>query len=259
MFIKVHLSGIAIAYEPPQRNSIPSGNPGRAQGSLYSQQKRAIADAVEWMRRFGKNKPVIFVATSPGFVDYRHERGPIKALTHYLRRSCDCQDYVWVREFTGHGYPHFHFVADMPVPRGRDDFRDFAVDMSRYWSSLFNRTAQNSVRFGTKPPRPRYFITDVRMARYLSKYIGKAISEDERRNGTVRRFQISQRARAESQPLTYAPVRNLFNSEVTYTADVLDPDGIPRSRTIDPHSFDWKRSKFHEVYFGLPNSGHKKT
>lgn len=203
------------------------------------------------MRRYGKNKPVIFVATSPGFVDYRHERGPIKALTHYLRRSCDCVDYVWVREFTGRGFPHFHFIADMPLPSGRSDFREFAIDMSLYWSSLFNCRAQNAVRFGTRPPRRKMFVDSPLMARYLSKYLGKAISDDERRSGTIRKFAISKNARSSSQPITYQQQANLFNDAAVWTADVTDPEGVPHAVYLDRDAFTWKRSKYHEVYFGL--------
>ena len=66
MVIKKHLSGCAIAYEPRafKKHEIPL--PGRPQGSLEGQQKRAICDAVEWMRLYGCNKPLFFVVTSPG-------------------------------------------------------------------------------------------------------------------------------------------------------------------------------------------------
>lgn len=263
MLIKVHLSGVAIAYEPhgkPFDGETKFPSAGRVQGSRYNQQKRKIADAVEYMRRCGKYKPVIFVATSPGFIPDDRQKGYIKALTHYLRRSCDAQDYVWVRENTKKGFPHYHFIADMPFPTSRNDFRTFALEISRYWSSLFGVYAENSIRFGTKPPRRKFFIDGPEMAWYMSKYIGKALQEKNR----VRRYDISRNARQCSEPVTYAPQMQIFypgtwKHKQVWTADVEDPDGIPHYQMFDPHKYLWRRCGDHSVFIGVPKRDKRKN
>ncbi len=200
MILKSHISGVAIVYEDNlSKSKEPKHNffaptqqvTGRVQGSLYSQQKRKIADACEYMRLNAVHKPLIFTATSPGFTDLANERKLISKLTHNLRNGgYNCENYVWVREFTKAGYPHFHFVADLP------DIDP--IGLSRYWSSLFNSTASNSIRLGTasrcnrcRTPlhkgqpcyRPKckgkgivkYYLDNKQMAWYMSKYIGKSI------------------------------------------------------------------------------------
>jgi hypothetical protein len=199
MILKSHLSGVAIVYEDnftkdkdTKNNFFAPSQPvtGRVQGSLYSQQKRKIADACEYMRLNAIHKPLIFTATSPGFTDLANERQLIQKLTHNLRNGYDCKNYVWVREFTQAGYPHFHFVADIP------DIDPVAL--SRYWSRLYNRSDTNSIRLGTAPKcnkcrsplkkgspcyRPKctgkgtvkYYLDNKDMAFYMSKYIGKSI------------------------------------------------------------------------------------
>lgn len=252
MLIKVHLSGVAIAYEPHGKpiQDTKFDTPGRPQGSRYNQQKRRIADAVEYMRLCGKHRPVIFVATSPGYIPDQAQKGYIKALTHYLRRSCGATDYVWVRENTKKGFPHYHFIADMPLPANRDDFRALALDMSRYWSSLFGVYAENSIRFGTKPPRRKMFIDGPEMAFYMSKYIGKAMGE----KISCRRYDISRNARRCSEPVTFSLQRNLFNNAAIWTAEVTDPDGVPHCVAFDPRRYSWRKCGEHYVYVG-----HKKT
>lgn len=206
MIIKSHLCGIAVAFDrfedtsEPDNEGSQTGNPyieslgnGRYQGSLYSQQKRKIADACEYMRLNAVHKPIIFVATSPGFTDLATEGKLIQKLTHNLKNGYACQNYTWVREFTERGYPHYHFVADLP---------DFDVKrLSLYWSGLFNSTAANSIRLGSAPfcfkckrklkqkgdtcqcggkAIVDYYLKKKSHAFYLSKYIGKSIGLCER-------------------------------------------------------------------------------
>lgn len=79
MVIKRHISGICVAY--PEDCGSGSGKlvhglaEGREQGSHYNQQKRRIADAVTHLQQSAREdcKPLIFVATSPGFVEHSNE------------------------------------------------------------------------------------------------------------------------------------------------------------------------------------------
>lgn len=221
LVIKSHLCGVAIAYEPcTHRRNEENTRPGRPQGSHYSEQKRKIANACEWMRINATYKPRIFVATSPGYTDHANESGLIKSFTHNLRNGYGCKNYVWVREFTQAGFPHFHFVADIP------EFNP--VDLSLYWSGLFSSDAKNSIRLGTAPRNGKrnFWLKGSRMSWYMTKYLGKSIGHceegaiKEKRN--FRTFAISQQAAKESQPL-------LFEEQVM------------RSQTYEPNK-GWGRS-----------------
>lgn len=90
------------------------------------------------------------------------------------------------------------------------------------------------------------------MCRYLCKYMGKSLSDDERRNGPIRSFQISQNARRWSQPVTYHKQGNLFNRAGTWTGSIADPDGEEHIVTLNPYIFAWKKSDYHDVWFGIP-------
>lgn len=253
MIIKRHLCGVAIAYEPLTRKvKDPERSPStyRVQGSLYGQQKRAIADAAEYLRIAGQHKPLIFVATSPGFTERADEAGLIKKLTHNLRNSYDCKDYIWVREYTGAGYPHFHFICDMPK---------FNVQrLTMYWSGLFGSDAKNSIRLGTAPDkngRRKYYISSQKMCWYLTKYIGKSLSDEEKARGKkVRSFAISENARQNSQPVIFSPrIHSDFTNKIyrDYEAEIEDPDGIPHTYRVDPYSYKWRKCGDHEVYIGV--------
>lgn len=221
MILKSHLCGVAVAYDNWEREPADDAKQaallmneslkiGRPQGSLYSQQKYKIANACEWMRLNATNKPIIFVATSPGFTDHASERQLISKLTHNLRNGYSCKNYVWVREFTGNGYPHFHFVADMP--------RFDAVGLSLYWSGLFGVDATNSIRLGTAPPKRRYFLTSKSMSWYMTKYLGKSIGSSER--GAVegvrsfRTFAVSNELAKASEPQMFTGKWERIKTEI---------------------------------------------
>lgn len=266
MNIKVHLSGVAIAYENTgaikRTDNIPAGRP---QGSLYGQQKRAIADAVEYMRLCGQNKPLFFVATSPGFIPAGEHAGKISKFTHNLRSNYGLKDYVWVRELTKNGCPHYHFVADMP-------FISNPAALSRYWSGLFGRGDQNSIRLGTKPINGvrKFYVDDRGASRYVSKYIGKdldKISNELLEAGfpaanyrkMYRSFAISENARLLSQPVVYEA--NYYFQErlqSNYPGQVVAVKSFVERRfensigeSMQPEQFRWKRMEPHSIFIGF--------
>lgn len=251
MIIKQHLSGVAIAYEPRRkRQSDEKLNlpPSRPQGSLYSQQKRAIADGIEYMRRYGKHRPLIFCLTSPGFTDLANEQKLVSRFVNNLRMRHDLEHYVWVRELTGNGYPHFHFVATVP--------RFDAVKMSLLWSSYFNSEAKNSIRMGTRPGpngRRTYYVNSARMAYYLSKYIGKNVSGKKGLIRRVRAFAISEELRELSAPAIYHDEYiTLFNNkhERQWTCEQL-PDWIETEGYLRTERYRWKQpNELHNVFIG---------
>jgi len=234
MVIKSHLCGVAVAfdrwnktedYEEPKRqffNSSTNNFLERPQGSLYSWQKRKIADACEYMRTQSTYKPIIFVATSPGFTNLASEGKLISKLTANLKNGYYCKNFVWVREFTGNGFPHFHFVADMP------DFD--ALKLSSYWSGLFGSDANNSIRLGTAPKcskcstklkfkgqtcyrckegigKVEYYLKGKKMAWYMTKYLSKSIGSSEegalKGKRSFRKFAVSKQLAALSAPIEY--------------------------------------------------------
>lgn len=220
LVIKSHLCGVAVAYQPfTHRVHETNTRPGRPQGSLYAQQKRKIADACEYMRVNSTYKPRIFVATTPGFIDHSNESKIIKSFTNNLRNGYDCKGYVWVREFTQAGFPHWHFVADIP------EFNP--VSLSLYWSGLFDSDAKNSIRLGTAPRangKRDFYLKGSRMSWYMTKYLGKSIGKEE--TGAINRrsfrsFAISQELAKNSAPL-------LFEEHIT------------RLQTYNPETSCWK-------------------
>jgi hypothetical protein len=256
MIIKSHLCGIAVAYEPKtlRKNNEPKQTTSRYQGSLYSQQKKAIANATEWIRQNALYKPRIFVATSPGFLNHANEANFISKLCHNLRNGYDCKHYVWVREYTGNGYPHFHFVADI------DNFD--AVRLSLTWSGYFGETAKNSIRLGTRPNKQgkrKFWLSSSRQCWYLTKYLGKSIGQPEKgalKNKPVRTFGISQIARKESEPLIYeAKITKLFTGlhsrQFELIPDQID-EGIPI--VFNTASKHWKWTGHGQTYVGTPKT-----
>lgn len=257
MIIKSHLCGIAVAFDRYEASEEQKQfekdlkanesklffnstytNDSRPQGSLYSWQKRKIADACEYMRLNSTYKPLIFVATSPGFTDLASERQLISKLTHNLRNGYGAKNYVWVREFTGNGFPHFHFVCDMPECD--------MVSISLYWSSLFNSSATNSIRFGTAPKcskcstklkakgqqcykckegfgRVDYYLKGKKMSWYMTKYLAKSIGESEKGalkgKRSFRTFAVSQELSKLSAPVEFKAITKTTGYKQTIKAD----------------------------------------
>lgn len=277
--VSVHLSGVAVAYDSPGHcERIEGRAKDTGQGSLVNYQKRTIADAVEYIRRNAVHKPLIFVATSPGYVRGADEKHLIQKLTHNLRNGYGVKEYVWVRELTKMGFPHFHFVADCPFIR---DPRE----LSMYWSSLFGVRSDNSIRLGSKPiaGKPRkYYVTSQKMATYLSKYLGKGFDHERDTlaeagfpqitgfHKTYRNFAISQQARMMSKPIMYEANYHFDQpDEMVMTASgvYVQKPAIVHGRTFqddvgryfNPHAYSWKQvNPLFPVYFGMKKSSQLK-
>jgi hypothetical protein len=268
--IKVHLTGFACAYEHDgitrKRDEGREPIKGRDQGSLYNQQKHAVADAVEWIRCNSKYKPRIFVATTPGFCDLAKEGKFISDFVHNLRNGYGCEHYVWVREYTKKGFPHFHFVADV------DEFDP--VKMSLAWSSYFGSEAKNSIRLGTAPDkktgRRKFWIENRRMAWYMTKYIGKALGDFEKIKGVrrPRAFAISQRAGKLSRPAVYDSFLaenfgGFRDRKFELSADHIDligdePEHLPPLH-INPRHFSWRWTGHGQTFIGFQKDSHTKA
>jgi len=277
IIIKSHLCGIAVAfdryeknegYKPEDKNDRrslylnESLENGRPQGSLYSQQKRKIADACEFMRTNATYKPIIFVATSPGYTNLANEKQLIKKLTHNLRNGYDCKNYVWVREATKMGFPHFHFVADMP------DFDCLAL--SEYWSGLFGSQACNSIRLGTYPKggKRQYYLKGKRMCWYLTKYLGKSIGQKEKSEMFKREFRtfaVSRELAKQSLPVEYQSkmlrigtkkVQGMGGKKtVGIDVRVFEQIDQPENRISEieaQQNWNWRYTGFANTYKGYP-------
>jgi hypothetical protein len=278
MLIKSHLCGLAVAYEPRsfRQSEDPAKKTGRPQGSHYSQQKKVIANATEWIRLNATYKPRIFVATSPGFTDLASEASLVSRLVHNLRNGYGCKNFVWVREFTGAGHPHFHFVADC------DEFDP--VRLSLYWSKQFGTQDKNSIRLGTAPKCPKckafinypathcpthglkaqrdFWIKNSRQCWYLTKYLGKSIGDHEKREKgkSIRTFAVSQEARRESEPLIYEGITRLnFTGLHSRTFELL-PEMVEEGRqtTFCATEKYWHWTGHGQTYIGTPKSWGKR-
>lgn len=298
MIIKSHLCGTAIAFSE-RGKGLKNGNEGEQvqrrfpvpavslddnQGSLVNFQKRKIQDAIFWMAtfsRFQKSRktgkgPLVFVCTTSP------EWGPeiytpkISTFVHNLRNGYGCENYLWVREFTEKGFPHYHFVADV---------RDIKspVGLSRFWSGLFGAHANNSVRLGSKPNKDgkrTFRITPGkagRMASYLSRYLSKQVANDKEYKAAYdlyskmtgvpqaklpgRRFAISQEVARNSLPETFRVNFNFSESAgmvMSATGQMVPAPVICTGtyaenhlgETFDKNLYTWKKSKEWPVWFG---------
>lgn len=100
-----------------------------------------------------------------------------------MRKNYEMGEYVWTREYTKAGVPHFHCVADWFHPS-----RFFACDISSRnnlitsisltWSNYFQSDSVNSVWLGGKWYGKRiYYLRTRAQSRYLVKYMGKTFGE----------------------------------------------------------------------------------
>jgi len=226
VFVKKHYSGLCISYSGTgggAKSINPS--PTAKNNSRLNRQKRSIHDAVEWMRKNATYKPLIFCLTVPVQSDFTLQNTNVSAFCENLRSSYSAKNYVWVREFTYSGRPHYHFVADTP-------FLD-AVNISRYWSGLFGETNVNSIRLGTNPSKGvKYFVDSPMMSRYLTKYMGKGIGKDVSNERIIRTFGHSVECWRKSQPITYKVEYN----ETTKVIRLGDLGGTYNGVKYLPHS-----------------------
>lgn len=294
MILKRHLSGCNIVVARAGKKSGKRENtlpPGRVQGSLYNYQKRLISDCCEAMRLFREHhEPVIFTLTSPGVLEAADEPRFLDRFLKALRKR-GLENYVWVREYTGNGYPHFHFVAEIPLTfeyrgdrwckmlGGRD-----IVDWSMLWSSYFGSDAPNSIRLGAgqKSGQTKYFLRSKYMAGYLSKYIGKGIGDNEKKLEAKKRAQpytMVTKVRAISafgtscrsgarckgsfqfiEPEIYEP--DLSETIYSKTRKILrtwhcveSPKGYNDGTILSDNelrNLHWKQCGLHPVYLGYP-------
>lgn len=210
-----------------------------------------IADAVEWIRTHCKFKPRIFVATTPGFLEHAKEGKFVHRLVDNLKHGYGMGNYVWVREFTKMGFPHWHFVADI------DQFDPVKLSLS--WSKYFGSDSKASIRVGSKKDKEgkrSYWIKSQRKCWYLTKYLGKSVGAKEEKK-KFRTFAISQEARRESEPLVFeANVHHTYSNTLrrTFTLEADNPnfgvEGVPH--TFDPHSYGWKWTGYGQTYSGFP-------
>lgn len=280
MIISEHLCGIAIAYSGAQvglkngmdRQIVPpllgaGGVTGRPQGSLVGFQKRQVQNAVHYLSSFSHHKskygkgPLVFVCTTSPNWGQEIYNPKISKFTHNLRNGYGCSGYVWVREFTGKGYPHYHFCCDMP---DIDDPRQLSV----YWASLFGADGCNSVRLGSKPDKhgKRVFRVNPKSAGnyayYLGKYLGKSLAHNDLFDMKGRRFGISPDVAKASKPIQYN-VQYHFTEPgppVMTAAGTIVPGPVhcigqtysdDAGRYFDKHQYTWKKAKAeYPVYFG---------
>jgi len=290
-----HLCGSAIVLEKRGKDGLKNGVPGldvhpagilppggvlfsgRPQGSLINYQKRQIQNAIHWMANFpyyGRDRyglgPLVFVCTtSPSW-------GPsifapkISQFVHNLKSGYGIKNFVWVREFTKVGLPHYHFIADAPSIRS-------PVGLSRYWSSLFGGSSPNCIRLGSKPDRngKRTFRVNkskaARMARYVSKYLGKQFEAGEEKQAaqslaesmgvTVkgRKFGISYEVARNARPVIY---HQEFSYEpgplvLTATGEMVPGPTVAQIKIVDQagnefnqNHYKWKQAKQYPVWFG---------
>ena len=272
MIVKVHLSGVAICYEPKKithtHDSQCLNALSRYQGSLYNQQKRRISDAVEWIRLNSNHKPLFFVLTSPGRVTPKEHSQKISLFTNNIRKNYGCVNYVWVRELTKSGLPHYHFVADIAYIKD-------PVALSRYWSGLFGSLSSNSLRLGSAPinGQRKFYVDDQRASRYISKYIGKDLEKlqyDLLERGfpqamykkMYRSFAISEQAAMMSKPVEYEANYRFAEREAYNHSEqkIVVREFIERTfqddtgQYIDPQKWRWKRIEPHNVFIGFPRS-----
>lgn len=257
MTIKHHLSRQAVAFPSLRKGIKKDDRPPkpRVKGSSRGgRQRRQIADATEGMRLglLDKRPAMIFVLTTPGFLDHANEPLFIKKFIDTMRKNHGMKNYLWVREFTGNGYPHFHFIAQCD--------RFDVQKMSVLWSSYFGQSAKNSIRLGTKPTWNgkrwirKFFINSPRMAKYLSKYIGKGFGSSEARNKRLRTFAISEELGSATVPVVYQDaLKELYNGlhDRHWEPELNPPDWLELMQ-FDPRAYEWRKVSDFGIFFGRP-------
>lgn len=304
MIVAEHLCGIAIAYPGGKKVSLKNGNQGdddvpppvipaggvfsdRPQGSLINYQKRQIANAVHWIANFPFHKrdkfglgPMVFVCTTSPNWGCGIFEPKISKFVHTLRNGYGAKNFVWVREFTESGCPHYHFVIDIPAIKS-------PVGLSRYWSGLFGAVSVNAVRLGSKPDKrgKRTFrITKgkaARMAGYISEYLKKQMAGGPEYEAAVRlyrsmggggdllkssltipgrKFAISNEAARFSAPVIYRPeYEYVTTGEMVMNAagQMVERPAAARyqlvnqvGETFNKSNYTWKQVKDYPVYFG---------
>jgi hypothetical protein len=257
---------------------------GRPNGSLYSRQKRQIADACEWLRLTQRRdqKAVIFCLTSPGFTSLANTPKFISRFVENMKANYGMGDYVWVREHTKAGYPHFHFVAHWHlskwflVPHDEGD-EPMVTKISRYWSSQFGSDALNSVRFGSYNPKTQnrtFYLSTSRHAWYLTKYLGKSIGDGSMDylaeagfpsvvyKKSVRGFGMSENVALLSQPDLFESQHLTISSSEAVTAhgqsvivETKQRVFVARDLSIlsesDLTAYDWRWTGHGETYIGF--------
>lgn len=287
---------MAVAYQPVEREQSEKAErpfsmeiTSRPNGSLYSRQKRQIADACEWLRLTQKpdKRALVFVLTSPGFTSLANQPYFLSGWIDNMKKNYGLGDYVWVRELTKRGYPHFHFVAHWHPAKwfldlqqdapGHEQYRNVSV-ISRYWSGLFGSDALNSFRIGTYKGKKRtgYYLTTEKHAWYLTKYLGKSINDKHSSylaeagypatsyKKAVRSFGMSENVALLSQPDLFES-QNLF---VSHQASVQTTRGVEQHEIKrfdervfigqsgqlseqDLQRYDWKWTGHGETFLGF--------
>jgi hypothetical protein len=236
--VKIHLCGQAVKYDVVKRrgDDLPPME-SRPQGSLYGWQKRKIADATEWLRLKAKY-PLIFCLTSPGYTSLANTTDAISKFINNCRNRHGLGHYVWVREFTKKGFPHFHFIADWhPVDYWfeKENGKTKINRLSEYWSGLLGSDANNSIRLGSYHPatkRRSYYVTSSRQCWYLAKYIGKNIGQGSMDylaeagfpqmdyKKTIRSFHVSTELAKLSEPVEYESDWHYITEKKTLLTEV---------------------------------------
>jgi len=142
---------------------------------------------------------MIFCLTTPGYTTLANSPRFLSRWIDNMKANYNLRDYVWVREYTKLGFPHFHFIAHWNNPQWFFNCSDCGGIMkdkectqcycktsrvnqiSKYWSGLFGSTADNSIRLGSFHPATKkrsYYVVHPKQCHYLTKYIGKNIGED---------------------------------------------------------------------------------
>lgn len=195
---------------------------------------------------------MIFCLTSPGHISMAQTPRFISRFIDNMKTNYNMENYVWVRELTKRGYPHFHFIAHWNKPQWFFDCSACGAMMkdkectecycttsrinklSLYWSSLFGENSVNSIRLGSYHPKTKkrsYYVTHRKQCSYLGKYIGKNIGESldylaeagfpqTKYRKTVRTFGMSSDVAMFSEP-------QLFESQMyrTDSRTVMKADG----------------------------------
>lgn len=272
MYLKRHLCGLFITFPEDCGNNagklIHGQSVGREQGSHYSQQKYRIADAVARLQQLQTDdcKTLVMVATSPGYLENANEPKFISKLVTYLRNGFGMERYLWVREYTRKGFPHFHFAAN--IPQGK---RSFVLEnkgqpvtvpfdpvaVSLVWSSYFGTDHKTSIRLGSKPNkygrRMFYLGHNRRKAWYLAKYIGKSRGRDEVGcKAKIRAFSMDEKTSQEIEPDLFTSKQVTTSRQVvlmgtkkleTITVELPTGDIIfenERGELVSPHGIGWR-------------------
>lgn len=197
--INLYLNGEITICSNHRRNTeniVRNSSTQRTGYSIKKSTRRNLVSSAFFLFLKKQHNIVFLTLTFPYKVKKGEKINP--ALNRFLtnlRKNYGLKNYIWTREDTKKGNPHFHILADIPfVP---------ITKINNAWSKAINNYSPNCVRL---PDKSKSIVSDIeRTCKYVSKYITK----DQKYKFPERCYSISSEIKVKPIRLSYADFRTI--------------------------------------------------